>query len=342
MMCRFRRQGPRRTRLRWLPTPRIGSAPATDTPPGASDSVLEFDVVRGTAGQKESGALPGFPVSAASCVKAHYLRIPSAAVHQLARRTPRTRVTEVACVRNIDALVVEIFILRPVEQHHVALEIGVPVNRRAPECVNGVVTIVPGVRNRHERRTRRILPFGTRAVVDALRGEPRAILKHRNLPWRRITIRPGHPRDGHTLRERVLRILAEEHIEIAVVGVEHDAGIPNAANQEAIRRCACLTVPRTFQYDAKVLPRQTPITRSCGADAEDRPIRPATHIGRDFMVVVPVPGSALIWNDCFHPHAVTRVREERDRLETLEVIGSRTGEGGWGTNPRRGCEKRPD
>jgi len=60
------------------------------------------------------------------------------------------------------------------------------------------------------------------------------------------------------------------------------------------------------------------------------------------MVVVPVPGTAVIWNDGFHPYAVAWMRQQRDRLEALEVIQSRTGEERRRSTPRRDCEERPD
>ena len=72
------------------------------------------------------------------------LRIPSAAIHDFPRWTPRPSwIVQPSRVGDVNPLVVEILVSGAVQEHHVSLQILIPMDGRPPERVGRDMAVVP-------------------------------------------------------------------------------------------------------------------------------------------------------------------------------------------------------
>src|SRR2546423_10335987 len=267
-------------------------------------------------GHEETGPLAGHFVGAGPFVQSDDLRVPAPAVQDLQRRGPDARILQARRVRHVDPLLVVFGVLRAIEEHHVHLQIAVPMDRRSPERVGLRVIVVPAVADRKERRPRDVSPDDLVLLRDSAgRRQPDARPPDHQLAHRSVAVGPREARRGNTLLRHRALVLREEEIEIARVGVELHAEVADAVDEEHVVRVADERAGGRLEDDAEVFPRTAAIARSRRADAWNH-LRAAWTDGlrRNFVVVVAVPRAVHVRNDGLHPDAAAGPRLARRAL----------------------------
>ena len=259
---------------------------------GEERSAFELDHALGPAGHEESRAFARqcdrcpsqLPSRSPADTSSPPLRIFAGAVHCLRIRQRRR-------IRHVDAFLPELIVLGAVEQHHVLLEIRVPVNRRSPEHVVRARAIV----KRLLARTSGV-PAGYVQPTSPtrLRRQPGAVIPDR---WPSPPADRDRPRRAAPPRRpasRIARVLAE--VEIDVLAVASSAAVTSptppstkrfAESQASVPGGASRTMPRSSHVWPLSVDRIAPMRGNW------RSGRPHTSAG-PFVMVVAVPGPVFV------------------------------------------------
>ena len=211
-------------------------------------------------------AMRSVPVPGSSPITCGYHPPP---LRILAGVRPARRIGQRRRERDVDAFLPELIVLGAVEQHHVLLEIRVPVNRRPPEDVVG--------RSSDRETAAGCATSGVPSGYDQpVAGfEWPVATRRRSRPWPSPPARRDRPtRSAPTAtpcRGAVTHVLAVIEIEILAVGIERRRDVADATEHESIVRVAGLAARPARRGRCRGLPtsgRCRPIAwRRCAAAA---------------------------------------------------------------------------
>src|SRR5687767_9043755 len=221
--------------IRFSYSPKSKSSPAV-----RARRLPELDVPGGAAGHEKSPTAPHLSVRTTARLYAGHLWIPAATAQNLSWSTPRPRIVEGWCERDVNPFVRERFVPGAIEQHHISLQRRIPMERRPPKGVRGRLAVLPRARRSQHRRPSGIVPFNRDLVGPGERPrsgrKPHAILPDRDPSLGRVAIRPREARHAHALRARIASVVAEIQIQILPIAIDHHADVADAADHVAIRR----------------------------------------------------------------------------------------------------------